>query len=396
MDSARPRGLSAAAARVRPEEGDWGKAAGLGEVAKRFRDTEKWVGWYRALPPRIKLLFDYITDKCDHAGIFKEDYEVASFCIGETVAQEDVEKYLAHKVQRVDEDKLFIPSFIEFQYGALRDNNSVHVSVIRQLQRYGIQVQVESGYSTDPKAVFQRLSAKRKREIMVEDCFRCSYCGAPGDEASLVVDHIVSRSKGGGNEAHNLTTACVPCNSRKTDFDAAEFLRRHSLETKISDRLRYKLGVIKALNAPNTPQNGAKDKEEEKDKEQEKDKDPDPKTSAASSPPSERVASTEGFAVRPEDIDSCRDAWLATLRHFRAARGNLLAHEATLIVRALQRYQSVKAVVWALEGARYEPKTEKFDPAGYIQIERVLDPSKFTRFMNLGLQAFHKMPKVAS
>jgi hypothetical protein len=115
-------------------------------MAKRFRDTKKWRGWYRELPPVMKLLFDYMCDDCDHAGILKEDYEIASLCIGAKVTREDVEKHLASKVIRIDDDKLFIPSFIEFQYEVgpdlgdkkLNPANNAHKGVIEALMRHGI------------------------------------------------------------------------------------------------------------------------------------------------------------------------------------------------------------------------------------------------------------------
>lgn len=115
-------------------------------MAKRFRDTKKWRGWYRELPPVIKLLFDYMCDECCHAGIFKEDYVIASVCIGATVNREMVEQHLVKHVQRIDDDKLFIPSFIEFQYDVSREPgkrklnpaNNAHRGVILELQRNGI------------------------------------------------------------------------------------------------------------------------------------------------------------------------------------------------------------------------------------------------------------------
>lgn len=111
--------------------------------AKRFRDTGRWRGWYRELPPKIKLLWDYLCDECDHAGIFKEDYALASFCIGEAVTWEDVKTFLASKIVRIDSDKLFIPSFIEFQYGLceevrLNPENNAHKGVIKELRKNGI------------------------------------------------------------------------------------------------------------------------------------------------------------------------------------------------------------------------------------------------------------------
>lgn len=39
----------------------------------------------------------------------------------------------------------------------------------------------------------------------------CAYCGAPAD----VLDHVVSRRRGGGNDWGNLAPACWSCNSSK-------------------------------------------------------------------------------------------------------------------------------------------------------------------------------------
>lgn len=42
---------------------------------------------------------------------------------------------------------------------------------------------------------------------------RCQYCGSPS--APLTIDHIIPRSRGGGDTWENLTTACIVCNNRK-------------------------------------------------------------------------------------------------------------------------------------------------------------------------------------
>ena len=41
----------------------------------------------------------------------------------------------------------------------------------------------------------------------------CIYCGT---RAKLTVDHIHPISKGGANQRPNLTTACLPCNQKKS------------------------------------------------------------------------------------------------------------------------------------------------------------------------------------
>lgn len=58
-------------------------------------------------------------------------------------------------------------------------------------------------------------SAGVRIRVMKRDRFRCTYCGRPGTDVELEVDHIVPASKGGSNHMSNLTTACRSCNQGK-------------------------------------------------------------------------------------------------------------------------------------------------------------------------------------
>lgn len=52
-----------------------------------------------------------------------------------------------------------------------------------------------------------------RRNLFHRDGHRCQYCGYSGDRLS--VDHVIPRSRGGGDTWDNVTTACLPCNVRK-------------------------------------------------------------------------------------------------------------------------------------------------------------------------------------
>lgn len=110
-------------------------------MAKRFTDNEKWKKrFFRDLPMEYKLLWIYILDDCNHAGIWDVDLEVAGIRIGykhfdlESVAATFYEQIVVFK----DGDKWFIPDFICFQYGVLNPNSRVHQSVIQLLERYDL------------------------------------------------------------------------------------------------------------------------------------------------------------------------------------------------------------------------------------------------------------------
>lgn len=52
-------------------------------------------------------------------------------------------------------------------------------------------------------------------EILRRDNYTCRYCGAKAPDVRLTVDHVLPVSLGGTDDAANLVTACVSCNSGK-------------------------------------------------------------------------------------------------------------------------------------------------------------------------------------
>jgi CRISPR/Cas system Type II protein with McrA/HNH and RuvC-like nuclease domain len=55
------------------------------------------------------------------------------------------------------------------------------------------------------------LRASRPR-IYKRDNYECVYCGSKKD---LTLDHVVPKSRGGGNDWTNLVTSCFKCNLKK-------------------------------------------------------------------------------------------------------------------------------------------------------------------------------------
>ena len=109
-------------------------------MAKRFIDTKIWdKAWFRKLSTKNKLVWIYLLGKCDHAGIWDADFELAEFIIGESVTYDELPDVIKDKMQYIKgEDQYFIPSFIEFQYGELKEHSKPHMSVIKRLKEKGL------------------------------------------------------------------------------------------------------------------------------------------------------------------------------------------------------------------------------------------------------------------
>lgn len=52
-----------------------------------------------------------------------------------------------------------------------------------------------------------------RRNILERDRHSCQYCHYRGEQ--LTLDHVIPRSRGGGDTWENLVTACVRCNIKK-------------------------------------------------------------------------------------------------------------------------------------------------------------------------------------
>ena len=109
-------------------------------MAKRFIDTKIWdKAWFRRLSPQTKLIWIYLLTRCDHAGIWDADWEAAEFFIGDKVNYRRLPQVITDKMKEIDGgNQYYIPSFIEFQYGELRENSKPHLSVLKRLKDKGL------------------------------------------------------------------------------------------------------------------------------------------------------------------------------------------------------------------------------------------------------------------
>jgi hypothetical protein len=85
-------------------------------MAKRLTDSNKWNdNWFTDLPADMKLVWLYILDTCDHAGVYKVSMKLLRFQTGTERTEEEIINYLKDRIYIAD-DKWFIPKFITFQY----------------------------------------------------------------------------------------------------------------------------------------------------------------------------------------------------------------------------------------------------------------------------------------
>jgi hypothetical protein len=98
-------------------------------MAKRLTDSCKWQDpWFMDLPSKYKLFWLYLLDNCDHAGIWKVNFKIAAFYVGEHLEPSEVKRILNERLQIISDEYWMVKKFIDFQYGGIK-NDQVGISV---------------------------------------------------------------------------------------------------------------------------------------------------------------------------------------------------------------------------------------------------------------------------
>ena len=118
-------------------------------MAKRFTDTEKWNDdWYLSLSNDYKIIWQWLLDKCNHAGICKRSVKLLNFMCNTNITEEELIKEMDGRII-INKNIWFIPKFIRFQYPGLKSRKPVIVSVIKELKNNGLLNLVHEQFGND-------------------------------------------------------------------------------------------------------------------------------------------------------------------------------------------------------------------------------------------------------
>lgn len=107
-------------------------------MSKRFTETDKWRDpWFRKLTTLAKLLFLWLVDNCDKAGVVDLDFEAASFDIGEPINRNHLVE-LDGRWDKLPNGKIRLTKFVAFQYGKLSEKCTPHIRVIETIRSHGL------------------------------------------------------------------------------------------------------------------------------------------------------------------------------------------------------------------------------------------------------------------
>ena len=111
-------------------------------MSKRFFETTIWTQnqWFRKLKPTTKLFWFYLIGNCDNVGVWEEDWDLASFIIGEPLKPGEIYKDLNGKIEPISHKKIWIRDFCDFQYKELNEQtaDNPRKSYIALLKKHGL------------------------------------------------------------------------------------------------------------------------------------------------------------------------------------------------------------------------------------------------------------------
>ena len=118
--------------------------SGASDMPQRLAVTERWEDvWFTGLSFEMMLLYVYLCDRCDCAGIWEPNWRLANFLLKREYDPEQSFSELSPKVVRLESGKWFLPNFVLIQYKVesidqLDPKNKAHLGVIRRLQKEGL------------------------------------------------------------------------------------------------------------------------------------------------------------------------------------------------------------------------------------------------------------------
>ena len=105
---------------------------------KRYTETTKWSDpWFVDLDPKAKVFWLYLLDNCDHSGTWEKFEKKFQFETGIGISIKALVEDLGDRIVDLG-DKILIPKFIKFQFGAeLSTTSNYHKPIFKALEHHG-------------------------------------------------------------------------------------------------------------------------------------------------------------------------------------------------------------------------------------------------------------------
>lgn len=196
---------------------------------KRFTETTKWDDpWFRELSVGTKLLYLWLLDHCDIAGVVHPDLGLASFQIGQPVNEQNISD-LGDRLKSLERGKFLVVKFVRFQFGSISQTSLVHRSVIKTLESHGLPIPISlprDSQGMDMGSPCPKRKIKRKEKEKDGECEGKDY---HKDSRSVLWFLNETVNKKFRETDPNLSIISARLNEKGVDFEGckAMIVRQH-------------------------------------------------------------------------------------------------------------------------------------------------------------------------
>lgn len=118
-------------------------------MAKRYTDTDKWNDdWYVSLSNDYRIIWQWLLDNCNHAGICKRSLSILNRDCNTNVSEQDIADQLCGRLV-IRESIWFIPKFLKFQYPNIGGNKPAIISVVKELRLHNLYEMIRELFGND-------------------------------------------------------------------------------------------------------------------------------------------------------------------------------------------------------------------------------------------------------
>ena len=119
-------------------------------MAKRYTDSEKWQdNWFTDLTNDQKIIWIYLLDHCDNAGIWKMNIRNLNYFCSTNISVEEFIFIFSKRLTKINEELFLINKFCSFQYGPdfLNSKNKAVISALDKLTQVKVVEKLDNTYT---------------------------------------------------------------------------------------------------------------------------------------------------------------------------------------------------------------------------------------------------------
>ena len=141
-------------------------------MAKRFTDSEKWRdNWFTDLTNDQKIIWIYILDNCDNAGIWKMNMKNLNYFCSTNISVEEFIFTFQKRLTRINEELFLINKYCIFQYGPdfLNSKNKAVISALDKLTQLKVVEKLNNTYTLSIPYQYPINTPKEEEEDKEQD-----------------------------------------------------------------------------------------------------------------------------------------------------------------------------------------------------------------------------------